>query len=304
MHHRLHWLLFSLAVFSGPVAVAESLTVVGFNVESGGANLNVLASQIEELAGVDLWGFSEVQDSAWERRFREAAAVGENASFDSILGTTGGADRLQIAYDSDRLELVRQFELHAINVGGNVRAPLVGEFRDKASGQSFLFMVNHLYRNQAERRHEQARMLNGWARIQTLPVIAVGDYNFDWNAAGGETDHDQGFDELTADNVFKWVKPASIVKTNCSAHNSVLDFVFVSGAAQQWSSSSNILFPESSYCSNEASRSDHRPMLAAFEVGAPGPGIPRPTVTKEQLLERLEGIQRELDSLKRLIESL
>jgi endonuclease/exonuclease/phosphatase family metal-dependent hydrolase len=300
MHHRLCGFLLALAIISGPAAVAaEPLTVVGFNVESGGANLNVLASQIEELADVDLWGFSEVQDSAWERRFREAAAVGENASFNSILGTTGGADRLQIAYDSDRLELVRQFELHAINVGGNVRAPLVGEFRDKASGQSFLFMVNHLYRSQAERRYEQARMLNGWARIQTLPVIAVGDYNFDWNAAGGETDHDRGFDEMTADNVFAWVKPAAIIKTNCSPHNSVLDFVFVSGAAQQWSSSSSILFSEPSYCSNEASRSDHRPVLAAFELGAP-----RPAATKEQLLERLESIQRELDSLKRLIESL
>jgi hypothetical protein len=302
MNSRLRWFLLALAVFSGPVAVAESLTVVGFNVESGGANLNVLASQIEELMDVDLWGFSEVQDSAWERRFREAAAVGENASFNSILGTTGGADRLQIAYDSDRLELVRQLELHAINVGGNVRAPLVGEFRDKASGQRFLFMVNHLYRSSAERRHEQARMLNGWARIQTLPVIAVGDYNFDWSVTNGEADHDRGFDEMTADNVFAWVKPAAIIKTNCSPHNSVLDFVFVSGTAQQWSSSSSILFPELSYCSNEASRSDHRPMLAAFELGAPT--RPSPTVTKEQLLERLEGIQRELDSLKRLIESL
>ncbi len=54
-----------------------------------------------------------------------------------------------------------------------------------------------------------------------------------------------------------------------------------------------------SHCSNEASRSDHRPMLAAFELGAP-----RPTATKEQLLERIEGIQRELDNIKRLIESL
>jgi endonuclease/exonuclease/phosphatase family metal-dependent hydrolase len=130
-------------------------------------------------------------------------------------------------------------------------------------------------------------------------VIAVGDYNFDWNAAGGEADHDRGFDEMTADNVFVWVKPAAIIKTNCSAHNSVLDFVFVSGAAQQWPSSSNILFSEPSYCSNEALRSDHRPVLAAFELGAP-----RPAATKEQLLERLESIQRELDSLKRLIESL
>jgi hypothetical protein len=303
MHHRLRGFLLALAIISGPAAVAtEPLTVVGFNVESGGANFNVLAAQIEELVDVDLWGFSEVQDSAWERRFREAAAVGENASFNNIFGATGGADRLQIVYNSDHLELVRQFELHAINVGGNARAPLVGEFRDKASGQRFLFMVNHLYRSSAERRHEQARMLNGWARIQTLPVIAVGDYNFDWSVTNSEIDHDLGFDEMVADNVFAWVKPATIIKTNCSSHNSVLDFVFVSGTAQQWSSSSSILFPEPSYCSNEASRSDHRPMLAAFELGAPT--RPSPTVTKGQLLERLESIQRELDSLKRLIESL
>jgi hypothetical protein len=55
-------------------------------------------------------------------------------------------------------KLVRQFESHAINVGGNVRAPLVGEFRDKASGQSFLFMVNHLYHSSAERQHYRARV--------------------------------------------------------------------------------------------------------------------------------------------------
>jgi hypothetical protein len=61
MHHRLRGFLLALAIISGPAAVAaEPLTVVGFNVESGGANLNVLASQIEELADVDLWGFSEV----------------------------------------------------------------------------------------------------------------------------------------------------------------------------------------------------------------------------------------------------
>jgi hypothetical protein len=35
-------------------------------------------------------------------------------------------------------------------------------------------------------------MLNGWARIQTLPVIAVGDYNFDWSVTNGEAGHERG----------------------------------------------------------------------------------------------------------------
>jgi hypothetical protein len=79
----------------------------------------------------------------------------------------------------------------------------------------------------------------------------------------------------------------------------VLDFVFVSGTAQQLVQFIQHPVPEPSYCSNEASRSDYKPVLGAFELGAP-----RPAATKEQLLERLESIQRELDSLKRLIESL
>lgn len=41
-------------------------------------------------------------------------------------------------------------------------------------------------------------MLNEWAENQDLPVIAVGDYNFDWEVVGGDQDHDEGFDLLTA----------------------------------------------------------------------------------------------------------
>jgi len=74
-----------------------------------------------------------------------------------------------------------------INVGGNVRAPLVAQLRLKPAGPEFLFMVNHLYRSNTEWRHEQARLLNAWARSQTLPVIAVGDYNFDWDVSNGDT---------------------------------------------------------------------------------------------------------------------
>lgn len=40
-------------------------------------------------------------------------------------------------------------------------------------------MVNHLYRGSASGRHTQSKKLNQWARSQDVPVIAVGDYNFD-----------------------------------------------------------------------------------------------------------------------------
>jgi endonuclease/exonuclease/phosphatase family metal-dependent hydrolase len=209
---------------------AERLRVVGFNVESGGARPEVVATLITATPGVDLWGFSEVQNDTWAMVFEQAAEQGTQADFLRLLGTTGGADRLALLYNADRLELLRQFELHDINPEGRVRAPLVGHFRLRTTGQEFLFQVNHLYRSRADQRHRQAQLLNTWARQQVLPVIAVGDYNFDWSVTNGEANHDAGYDRLTADGIFVWVRPTRLLRTQCS-FDSVLDFVFIAGAA-------------------------------------------------------------------------
>lgn len=183
-------------------AWAEQLRGVGFNVESGGARPEVVATLIAATPGVDLWGFSEVQNEAWGIAFEQATEQGTRADFLRLLGTTGGADRLLIVYNAERLDLLQQFELHDINPQGRVRAPLVGHFRLKTTGQEFLFQVNHLYRSRADQRHLQAQLLNRWARQQPLPVIAVGDYNFDWNVTNGEASHDAGYDHLTAEGIF------------------------------------------------------------------------------------------------------
>ena len=211
---------------------AQALRVVGFNVESGGARPDVVDDLIEEAQGVDMWGFSEVHDDVWVTLFEKAAEHGEAADFKRILGSTGGSDRLLIVYNADRFDAVRHFELAHINVGGNVRAPLVAHFRFKPAGPEFLFMVNHLYRSKADRSHEQARLLNEWARAQTLPVIAVGDYHFDWDVSDGEADHDRGYDLLIHDEVFVWIRPQRLIKTQCS-FESVLDFTFMAGDAKR-----------------------------------------------------------------------
>ena len=170
---------------------AEEITVIGWNAESGDANPAVVAARIEEIDGCDLWGICEVQNSTWASAFEQAAEVDENADFTAILGSTGGADQMLIIYDSDRFDLLDDFELHRINLGGRVRAPLVAHFKIIGTDVEFLFMVNHLYRTKDFQRYEQARLLNLWASQQTLPIIAVGDYNFDWSVAVGEKVHDQ-----------------------------------------------------------------------------------------------------------------
>jgi hypothetical protein len=179
--------------------LGTGLAVVGFNVESGGARPDVVDDRIVAAQGVDLRGFSEDQDAIWGTLFAQAAAQGKTGAFTPILGTTGGGDRLVIVYHQDRFDLVRHFELPDINIGGIVPAPLVAHLHLKPAGSEFLLMVNHLYRSNAAGRQEQARLLNAWACQQTLPIIAVSDYNFDWDVTNGDTVHDPGSDLLTSD---------------------------------------------------------------------------------------------------------
>ena len=141
---------------------------------------------------------------------------------------------------------------------------------DKPTGAEFLFMVNHLYRSKDDERHRQAQLLNAWAQTQTLPVIAVGDYNFDWDADAGAADHDLGYDLLTAGGVWAWVEPATLVPTQCGeawpcSYDDVLDFVFVAGAARAWPAQSEIVVTPGDF-PDDAVKSDHRPVVATFAI--------------------------------------
>ncbi len=250
----------------GSFALAEPLTVIGFNVESGGADPNTLSKQIASIDGCDIWGFSEVQNGKWSSAFEKAAEDGENADFKVITGKSGGGDKLAIVYDADRFECLGHEELEHINIKKRVRAPLVVHLKEKSSQVEFKVMVNHLYRSRDEARHKQAQLINEWAKKQTLPVIAVGDYNFDWDVSTGK--HDRGFDNLTAGGVFDWVKPLKVVRTHCSPrYNSVLDFVFVSGEAKNWAGVSEVVFAYvKDYCPDNTETSDHFPVKGIFNL--------------------------------------
>ncbi|HKX27392.1 MAG TPA: endonuclease/exonuclease/phosphatase family protein [Blastocatellia bacterium] len=251
-------------------AFQASLTVISWNVESGDSNPTVLAQRIANVNGADIWGFSEVDANTMPAVFETAAENGEGANFRRILGTTGAADRLMIIYDADRFILISSQELNEINVTGTVRAPLVARLQDRLSGKEFLFMVNHLYRSSTSGRLQQARLLNQWGRAQTLPVIAVGDYNFDYAVTGGDTNHDQGYDLLVANGVYRWVRPATLRGTQCSEGvtnpTSVLDFIFTVGAAQRWPGTSTILTVANDCPDSGTQTSDHRMVRGVFTL--------------------------------------
>jgi len=134
-----------------------------------------------------------------------------------------------------------------------------------------------------------------------LPVVAVGDYNFDWSVENGDQDHDQGYDNMIKNGIFTWVRPATLIRSQCSeTFDSVLDFVFTSTSALGWQKTSEIVTAAND-CPDNNTTPDHRPVRAVLNMIA----VPEPTVvTKEQLLQRITEIEAELARLKDLVRRL
>lgn len=246
------------------------LSVVAFNLESGDADPTYIADQhLAPLESIDLWGLSEVQNQQWLPLLENGIEAGERTDFEAVLGTTGGGDRLAIFYNTQLFEVVQTDELKEMSFGGQVRAALVAQLRVRATGDEFLFMVNHLYRTENESRHQQAKMLNDWARSQTLPIVAVGDYNFDFDVTQGDAGaRDRGFDLMTQDGIFTWVRPQPLTVSHCNdRYNTILDFIFVGNGAQTWLvKDSTVVYADlsSSYCPDDGLQSDHLPVAATF----------------------------------------
>lgn len=292
---------FSISLTQATAAIAQELSVIGYNVESGGdTNPSNVAEDMQKIAGSPLWGLSEVVNEEAAQVFTAAVAT-PGSDFDYILGTTGGPDKLLIIYDKNRLEKLDSKELEGI---GGSRKPLVAEFELLSSGERFWLAVNHFNRGSEQKRQTQAVKFPEWAEQQSLPVVAVGDYNFDYDLS--KQKGNRAFDLLRETNVFEWIKPDCLATNSCPGtgtgcnrrYDSILDFTFVSGAAKGWQASSQILFPEAEYCSKESSGyADHRPVLATFNLSNS-----TPKVSKDELLRRIDKILTEVKELKSAIE--
>lgn len=285
--------------------------VAAWNMESGDSADATLKSQLGEKKGIEVWGLSEVRNSAAAQAFEEGAEIGEGANFETILGTTGGGDRLAVIFNADRLTLIGHREL-TDDLFDRHRAPLVAHFRGNATGIEFKVMVNHLARGDASARHNQAKFLNSWVQSETLPVAAVGDFKFDYHVTFGDGgDRDAGFDNMIKNRHWIWLKPATLLKTQASRRfNSVLDFIFVANPPSNWTGKSTILKragdePATARGFDDSNdETDHRPVDAVIEATLlPEPGDdgdavgPRPTEIS-QILERLDKLENQMRALR------
>lgn len=248
-----------------PADSSSPISVLAWNLESGGNDPNVIAAQLTDLAGFDIYCLSEVHAGNFGK-YTNALPAG----FVSANSSLGGGDRLQIIFDSNRFELLQQRELHdhgeyKLN-NGNHRSPLFVRLKDRATGTEFIVMTNHLARRNATLRKEQAIGMREWARDQNVAVINIGDFNMDYNFLTQQGN--DAFPEMLRDNVWSWVTPEEFIDTNWSDPDddgkdnypdSMLDFAFVAGPAKDWNPVCRAIVRDGDFPDDDTT-SDHRPI--------------------------------------------
>ncbi len=261
-------LFVSMAVTLITITVqAEPLRVICWNIERGfrpDANPYYISWQITEMPQYDLWGLSEVSEEDFDL-FEEACEFNNDDDYSRIEGSAS-TDRLLVVYNTERFELLHTLELTLIEdsqgaqpfTWRHIRPPLGGKFKDKATDKEFFFFVNHFHRSNAKNRQKQAHALRLWAEAADAPVIASGDFNFDWDI--DDKKGNPAFRNFILNNTFEWIKPQFITKTQASPrYNSVLDFIFIAKAPDVWSATSSIIVKPGDLDDNETAP-DHRPV--------------------------------------------
>jgi len=242
--------------------VRFSLKFLAWNVESDGSDPKTIAKELGELGNYDVIALTEVLPQV-AKTYCEA--MGDKYNY--VLSESGRNDRMMLIYNKETLGFVRRFEISDVNYKSRYRSPLVGHFKDVLTGKELLVMVNHLARGNEETRQIQAKKLVEWGREQTIPVVALGDYNFDYVFETREGN--ESFRLFMKDNVWQWVEPIELVDTNWYDNpeepdgkddypGSMLDFAFVSGSAKSWTTSCKVIVREGDFPDDETT-SDHRP---------------------------------------------
>lgn len=241
-----------------------------------------MAEDIERIDPADLWGLSEVKGEEDAQIFQSAISS-SGVNYGSVLSGTGGSDRLQIVFNPQRLRLIQSQELSGF---GGTRSPLVAQFEFLPNRQQFFFTVNHFNRREPQKRELQARNLRKWAQEQVLPVIAAGDYNFDVSPKTKQGN--DAFSIFMDGDTFTWIEPQCLANGTCPStgtqcnpkYDSILDFVFLSGAAKQWQGESQILFQDQPVCEIEKEgHSDHYPVAAQIAITSVTAGVSNGTST-------------------------
>lgn len=259
----------ALLGLNGAAAWGETITVVGWNLDSARRSLGSLSDHFTAAGPADVWALSGVSER-WLDELAELTATGRAAEEYAFVQLHSGLADEVIFYDPERFVLASHCELDEVHpkVGGS-RVPLVAHLRLE-SGLEIQIAAVHLYPTSSQideaERYQQMQRFNAWAGRAAGPVIAAGDFNAEWLLAGAEAGTSRELRELTAGGALQWVRPGVLVPTACDArYSGVRHHVFAAGAAQDWNARAEILLRDDGYCAG-GKDVGHRPVRAVFEL--------------------------------------
>lgn len=254
--------------------------ILHWNIESGGADPQVIAKELVELGRYDVYALSEVADhktieneinTQWPEKYK--FFVGDSGR---ALNSSYADDRLMVIVDRGRFEDSSATDLNEINGtsinDGRHRSPLLVQLRDRATFQQLQVVQNHFPRRDSKLRQHQARLLREWARDKSEPVVVIGDLSLDYDFNSGKGNN--AFDEMMKDRVFKWIRPNPLVDTNWSDSDgdgkdnypdSMRDFSFVAGGAKGWDAKCNVIVRDGDFPDDDKT-SDHRPVELILQI--------------------------------------
>ncbi|WP_436715073.1 endonuclease/exonuclease/phosphatase family protein [Roseiconus lacunae] len=313
-------LLLVLLLGCGSV-IAEEIKVLSWNVESNRPNNQTndpttIAERLTEIQNgqgpYDLIALTEVAEP--NAGTYESVIEVDGIDYEAYTTDSGGTDRMMLLFRKNRFTATSgPTELEDDGRsgggvefrGGSARRPTVVTLKDGSNQDlEFMFMVNHLTRGNASNRQEQARGLREWALQQDLPIVAAGDYNFDYdfrrligNQAMTIFMRLDGTQRVSGSVggafVWDWVIPSAeftidgdsdstrkvnlsvpFVDTNWDSgsgnpttdrfRDSILDFVFVAQGARDWEARSRVIVIDGDFPDDDMT-SDHRPVEAIFD---------------------------------------
>jgi hypothetical protein len=251
----------------------KSVEILTWNIESPGSNPEVIAKQLEELSPFNILALSEVPESATDLFVKR---WGPEAS---LIGSSGGQSRLLITWNPEVFDCLSQSELKTIDGKsfgpGNQIAPLVVHLKHRSSQFEFKVIMNKLHRGSDMVRQTQALLLCDWGKQQTVPCIAVGGYNFDYDFVSKKGN--AAFNAFMETKVWHWVEPKTWIDNNWADNNrdgkddypdSILDFSFTSHwdkATTPISITSEIIQREGDFPDTDQT-SDFRPMRTTVQL--------------------------------------
>ena len=224
-------LMFLLVLGICSSSFSDEISVLSWNVESGGNDADTISDELGELnegAKYDLICLTEVRSSNADE-YEDAVEV-NNEDYTAVTSASGGSDRIMLLFRTSRFTRLdnpssqnRPTELTSQDgstfPGGNNRRPSLVKLKDSQNNNlEFIFMGNHLNRGTDSTRQKQARLLREWAEDNDdIPVVAVGDYNFDFefnNLVGNQAmtlfireDASDG-----GDIIWKWLIPNTTIE--------------------------------------------------------------------------------------------